>query len=252
MLEAETVDDAIKTLLKLQAVDLEILELEKAASQYPERLAEIDAELARHKALSDERSKELEEVERQRREIERNIAEQKEQVKKWEARLTEIKTPREYAALSREIDIAKKGMKNQEEEVLNLMEQAEALNKEIDAIERELLEKEKGYEGERKALEEKLAALDASRAELEARRQSIAEGVERQLLQRYDLIRQRRGGVALAVAEEGGTCGACRMRIQPQVYNDLLAGRPGIRMCSSCQRILYIQEESDTAEEATA
>ncbi len=241
-------DDAIRTLLRLQAVDLEILELEKAASQYPKRLEEIDAELAKHKALSDARSAELDEVERQRREIERSIQEQKDQVKKWEARLSEIKTPREYAALSREIDIAKKGMKNQEEEVLNLMEQAEALNKEIDAIERELLEKEKGYEGERKELEERIASLEATRSELLARRKSIADGVERPLLQRYDLIRQRRGGVAMAVAEDGGTCGACRMRIPPQIYNDLLADRPGIRMCPSCQRILYIPEDEATEE----
>ena len=48
-------------------------------------------------------------MERQRRRtLEQNIAEEKDKVRKWETRLSEQRSTREYAALAREIDIAKK------------------------------------------------------------------------------------------------------------------------------------------------
>lgn len=245
-------DEAINQLLKLQAIDIEIRDLEQSAEAHPARLAEIDADLAADRAVSDAKQAEHDELEKQRRNIEAQIQLQKDQVRKWEARLTEIKTPREYAALSREIDIAKKGMKNQEEEVLNLMEQAESLRNEIEKLEREILTKEQGYEEERSELQEKVATLTAQRAELDARRAAAAEGIDARVLSRYDLIRSRRQGVALAAAEPGGTCGACRMRIQPQLYNDIVSGRVGPTQCPSCSRILYVPAEEEEDEQGEA
>ncbi len=249
-------DERINKLLRLQEIDIEIRDLEQAAAAYPARLKEIDDELAADRAVSDARQAELDELEKQRRNIEANIQLQKEQVRKWEARLAEIKTPREYAALSREIDIAKKGMRNQEEEVLGLMEQAEALRNEIEKIEREILEKEKGHEAERTELQDKLAHLESETQRLSGGRDAATEGIDKRLLRQYDLIRSRRAGVALAAVTEGATCGACRMRILPQLYNDLVSGQAGIAKCPSCNRILYVpdadDEDENVADEAHA
>jgi uncharacterized protein len=236
--------EGIKALLKLQAVDHEIRRLEQNAAGFPTRLKEIEDDLAGDKVVSDQKQSELDEIDAQRRTIEAQIQAHKDQIKKWEGRLTDIKTPREYAALSREIDIAKKGIRNQEEEILNLMEQAEALNSEIETIERGILEKEKGYDGERTDLKEKLAALEKDRAELEGRRKDASTGIDRSLLSVYERIRARRGGIAMAAVQAGGTCEACRMRIPPQLNQELVTGiRQELVQCPSCHRILYVPDE---------
>ena len=243
-------DDSIRKLLKLHQVDLDILELERAASAHPKRLAEIDAELGAQRARSDALQVELEELEAQTASIASSIQEQRDQAKKWEGRLNDIKTPREYAALSREIDIAKKGIKNLEEEKSGLAEQVSAINSEIEKTERKLLDMEQGFAPERAELDAAIGAQEEAKAALMARRKEATAQVDRALLGQYNLIRSKRDGIALAEAQEGGTCGGCRMRLQPQVYNDLLVGRPGVRRCDSCQRIVYVPERSDDDEAA--
>lgn len=233
-------------LLELQAVDSEIRELEQAASGHPVRLKEIDDDLGADLAASDQKQAELDEIEAQRRVIESQIQAQKEQIRKWESRLMDIKTPREYAALSREIDIAKKGIRNQEEEILNLMEQAEALRSEVEIIERTILEKEKGYEAERNELKEKLSKIEEQRVDLDARRKEATDRLDRSLLSTYERIRKRRGGIAMAAVEPGGGCGVCRMRIPPRLVNELLSGSAaGLTQCPSCYRILYVPAASE-------
>jgi predicted nucleic acid-binding Zn-ribbon protein len=68
-------------------------------------------------------------------------------------------------------------------------------------------------------------------------RDQMAHGIERALLQRYEMIFSRRGGVAVAEAK-GGTCQGCRMRLPPQLYNELQRHEQ-IHYCPNCQRILY-------------
>ncbi len=236
-------DERLKHLLALQDIDSQIHELMEAAKAYPERLSEIDAELATERAESDAKQVELDGLEVERKNIEAQIQMQKDQLKKWEGRLTDIKTPREYAALSREIDIGKKGIRNQEEEVLNFLEQDEALQNEIEKIERTILEKETGYADERAELQGKLAAIESDRSGLDTQRAEAAGSVEKRVMTQYDRIRARRGGLAMAAALPGGSCGACRMRLRPQLYQELVTGRAGIAQCPSCMRILYVPAE---------
>ena len=242
-------DERLKQLLTLQRIDIEIRNLDKEASAHPKRLEEIDADLATHRTASDERTTELDEAESAKAKIEAQIQAHKDQIRKWESRLTDIKTPREYAALSREIDIAKKGIRNQEEDVLGYMEQGEALKNEIERIERDLLESEKGYENERNELQSKIATSDVDRAKLEERRKVAAEPADRRLLTSYERIRARRGGIAMAAAPEG-LCGECHVKVRPQPYQDLVTGKAGILQCESCNRILYIPENDEGAPDA--
>jgi len=47
-----------------------------------------------------------------------------------------------------------------------------------------------------------------------------AASIDDVLLQRYDMIFRRRGGLAVAVAKSG-TCQGCRMRLPPQLLQQL-------------------------------
>ena len=86
--------------------------------------------------------------ERERRQLESLLGMERDKVKKWEGRLGEIRTPREYAALSREIDIAKKTNDGQSEQVKELTAQAAEIQKALEAKEEELSEREAAAQAE--------------------------------------------------------------------------------------------------------
>ena len=90
--------ERLKALAELQKVDLEVVALRKSSEVYPRAMGELERELAQARSeLEAERAKLLD-VERQRRTLEQNISEEKEKVRKWEARLAEQRSTREYAA----------------------------------------------------------------------------------------------------------------------------------------------------------
>jgi uncharacterized protein len=70
-------------------------------------------------------------------------------------------------------------------------------------------------------------------------RDLMARNIDATLLQRYETIFSRRGGLAVAEAR-GGTCQGCRMRLPPQLYNELQKHLQ-IHYCPNCRRILYFE-----------
>ena len=57
------------------------------------------------------------------------------------------------------------------------------------------------------------------------------------LLAKYENIRRRRAGIALAPVV-GGTCRGCNRNIPPQL-NIVLQRADTIEICPNCQRIIY-------------
>jgi hypothetical protein len=57
------------------------------------------------------------------------------------------------------------------------------------------------------------------------------------MFKRYEFIRQRRNGTAIAPVREG-VCLGCNMNVLPQQFIDLQKGEE-ILQCPHCQRILY-------------
>ena len=143
--------ERLKALADLQKVDLEIVALRKSAEVYPRQMGELERELALATGEVEAERTKLLDVERQRRTLEQNIAEEKEKVKKWEARLSEQRSTREYAALAREIDIAKKANTTMAEELVELGKGMATLRETVKEKEQEHLAKvgDVGREAER-------------------------------------------------------------------------------------------------------
>ena len=57
---------------------------------------------------------------------------------------------------------------------------------------------------------------------------------------RYEMVLERRSGRAV-VEVVGGACSGCHMQIPPQMVIEILSSG-AIRVCPSCQRILYARE----------
>jgi predicted nucleic acid-binding Zn-ribbon protein len=229
--------DKLKALEELQQIDLDAGALSAEAEQIPRRRAQIDAALATaRKAYEAEKAK-LDGNEREKRGTEQLLTMERDKVKKWEGRLGEIKTPREYAALSREIDIAKKTNETQNENLRALAAQAEEIKKALDAAADALSEREMGAEAELEELASREAEFGKKLGELAGRRADAAKRVDPQLLARYENIKKRRAGIAVSPVT-GQTCGGCNRNIPPQLFIVLQRAESN-ETCPNCNRIIY-------------
>lgn len=237
----------VKALVDLQRVDAEILELSRAGEAHPKRLAELDAKLSQARVALEAEQTRLADNEKQRRDHESQSQAERDTIKKWEGRLSEIRTPREYAALSREIDIAKKSVENLEAQNVELRAAAEPIKKAIDDRQLEILSQNETVGAEAKEIRGQMGALKDKLAGLEGQRNEAKKTVEASLLSRYENIRKKRGVALVAVVN--GTCRGCHMSLPPQMFNLLRSGQLSIETCPSCHRLVYAP---DPPPEATA
>jgi predicted nucleic acid-binding Zn-ribbon protein len=232
--------EKLKALEELQQVDIEQAVVQAEALAVPRRRAEIEAGVGTVRKAWQAEQDRLAGIEREKRSQEQTVAAERDKVKKWEGRLAEIRTPREYAALSREIDIAKKTNESVGEQTKLLTAQAEEVARSIEALQEKLDEKESGAQEELEGLVRREAEHASRIASLEARRAELATRVEPALLTRYENIRKRRGGVAVTQVI-GGTCRGCNRQIPPQMAITLVRAN-SIENCPNCNRIIYVPE----------
>jgi predicted nucleic acid-binding Zn-ribbon protein len=109
----------------------------------------------------------------------------------------------------------------------------ELAEKELKARTEQVRESIRQHEESVPGVESELARLAGQRAATEAMLQA-------DLLSRYRRIADARRGIALAEAT-GELCGACHVRIRPQVYANLFKNED-LYYCDSCSRILFLRD----------
>lgn len=233
--------EKLKALEQLQKVDLKIRDLAAEAEQHPARLKQIESERNQARSALDQVRGRLADNERARRQNEQLLQLEKEKVRKWESRLNELKTPREYAALARELDVAKKTNQTAVEEIGKLAGEYAEIKKQADAAEQELAAKDAVVAREGADIQTILDGVQARMAELEAERKRLVELCDKSLVSKYERIRKQRGGLAL-VPVVAGTCKGCQRNIPPQMANNLLTSSE-ILSCPNCHRFIYAAEE---------
>ena len=232
--------EKLKALEELQQIDLDLNEIQAAIGAHPARRNEVETEVVTARKAWEAEQARLDQNERERRQLESLLGMERDQVKKWEGRLGEIRTPREYAALSREIDIAKKTNDGQSEQVKELTVQAEVLRKAVETREEELSEREAAAQAAVEEIEKKKGADEEKARALGTRRGEAVKAVDPGLLAKYENIKRRRAGVAIAPIV-GMTCKGCNRNIPPQLAITLQRAN-SIETCPSCHRIIYSAE----------
>lgn len=244
----------IVNLIRLQELDLKILELDRQKEELPEALRAAEADLSQKKRRFEEVSQKLEEVSLKRRAEEDELEEELQRLRKTQTRLMQIRGTREYQALLREIEEIKKANKQREETLLKLMEEQEKLQQEEEALRKEIEEAERRVAEERARYESLCKELEADKKRYLEERERLVEEIPQSLLRRYEFIRERKGGLAI-VAVENGTCSGCHMHIPPQLFNELQRDDKYYE-CPLCRRLIYYKRiyfpEPEEAEGAPA
>ena len=164
-----------------------------------------------------------------------------ENIARSEGRIKEIKTQKEYQAVSKEITAARKQKAEMEEQILQKIGRFEELKGEIAGLEEDLAALQGNITGQKAEVQARIDTLDAGIVKDNAAREEIVKGLSPSVIRRYSQLREQRRGLAVVEAR-GGSCLGCNMNLPPQLYNSLFRGDDLIT-CPHCQRMLILRQE---------
>jgi predicted nucleic acid-binding Zn-ribbon protein len=233
------VNAALASLVALQALDTAADLARRRLAELPAVEEALDARIASAAAAVDTAKAKLQESQRARRALEKDVAGVDGRLARFEEHKAAVKTNQEYTALLHEIATAKTEKDVIEERILVLMEEADGLSTRLKADEAALADAKREEETGRAASRVERRALEDELARLAAERSTHTPGVEARPLFLYEQLLKGRRGLAV-VRISGETCSACHVRLRPHV-TQLVRRNEEIVQCESCQRILYFE-----------
>jgi uncharacterized protein len=238
----------LQTLIQLQDVDLRMAALRAEIAALPKQVAQIEAKLAGSKAKVEAAQAAIKADETARRKHESDIKDQQERISKYRDQSLKVKTNQEYKALLSEINQAEAEIAKLEDKVLEIMVAADTRKETLKQAEATLKADTAENEREKEHARQQTASDQKQLAELSDQRQQLRSGVDEEALTHYDRVLKLRGSVMAAVYEDE-SCSACRVRLRPQVFQDVTTNQQFVT-CFYCNRILYYVPPPPKEEEA--
>jgi predicted nucleic acid-binding Zn-ribbon protein len=227
----------LERVIALQKLDTATHDAQKRLADAPERTAALDARLEAAKQQVAEPKTRVAENQAKRREVEKDVAMHQGRLSKFREQAMAVKTNQEYHAIQKEIGFAQTEIKALEDQVLELMLDADDQNAAVKRADKALADEQKTVEAEKKALAAEQIELQASIERLTAERKTLTAALDPKVLETFERVARGRHGVAVAEARDA-ICTICHVRLRPQVFNNVRRN-DSIIQCDSCQRILY-------------
>ena len=229
-------------LLEVQAIDSRLVKLEHRSAQLPERarLAEIDERLADVRRRIEAAEQDKHGLVRQQQAIEDEISGYEAKVEREEAQLYSggSSDAGHLQDLQDEIGGLKRRIGVLEDKELELMEQVEPIDAQLVSLADEKAALDAEAVELSKVLAEAEGEIDRERSAALSEREAAVAGIEPEALSRYEKVRDRLGGVAVARLE-GGVCGACHIKLSAVEHDRILHLPDDAEVrCEECDRFL--------------
>jgi predicted nucleic acid-binding Zn-ribbon protein len=229
----------LEKLIDLQRTDTNLRRLKSIIETAEEKRAEIEQEFEKHAFSIRELQSGRELLDTERRDLEKQIADNKNYLERAERNLKHAQNQKEYETAMREIDALQRQIVTFETQIVDKMAAVEELDKELESRADEINSMDSDRE---KALSGFDAEVDSAKREFEAeskRRQEVFATLPANLASVYNRLAQRsRDGIAVAEVV-GGSCSACFMALRPQMQLEVKR-MSSVVTCESCTRILYV------------
>lgn len=230
---------SLQSLLDLQAVDVRLGHVRSRLGAIPQKIATIEARsAAARKELDESKAAQLGTI-RDRKKYELDVEQWKERVRKYRDQTSQVKTNDAYKALQHEVEMAEAEIAKAEDRLLEQMVAGEDYDRRVKVSERRLKEIEESVRAERAEIEAEKASAEKDLSGLNSERANVVTGIPENLLNHYDRIAKKHGGMALAELRDD-RCAACGMRVRPHVLQEIHRdSTEKMFQCESCTRILY-------------
>ncbi len=236
----------MKSLLKLQSLDLQIEKLRLRETEIPKQKSKYDI----HKKRLEDELKSSENRHKslmlEQRECEGDIAGKQADIKKKENQLLSVKKNEEYQALLHEMEMHKKQIAIKEERIIAIMMELDEAKSCLEEDKKRIGGEQEEITAECSKIDGELAVAISDRKALEAQRGPLIAEIDASMLSKYERIRKAKKTGPALVPLQGESCSGCFMTITAQHVNEILAGDK-FMPCNHCGRLVYYAPKFDSA-----
>ena len=227
----------IERLLTLQRDDAELDGLQRRLHDLDAGVRALERERAEATTNLEKARAELAAEEKRQRELQSKFSEHKQLQEKNLAQLDAVKKAREATAAMSQIDITRRALMQDENDLQTAEQRARSLRDQVVARELVLMEVDERIRDTRTATAGEREIIERDIATARDKRDSSARDVSPRLLTAYDRLRRRGRGTPLAEIR-GASCSACNTAIPMQRRNQIMSGVT-IDACEGCGVLLY-------------
>ncbi len=233
--------EQMNLLKEVQGIDSEMLVIRETRQKYTDELDALEGECGQIKVMVEALTEELAGLEAERRQLQVELEKEQDRIAQVEGRLPQIQTQKEYVAVLKEIDAAKKETRETEEAMATKDEAISVLESDKLEKDQKLEELSTALAGRQEELASELATLQEQLDTKGSERDKLLAEIPITLRKRYQTLVNRRNGLAV-VGARSGACLGCNMHLPPQVFNSLYK-LAKIETCPHCNRMLYLAED---------
>lgn len=151
----------------------------------------------------------------------------------------QVRNPKELEALQASLDGLQRLRETVESQGVEALLKLEEVTAQLRQEQAALKTLEGKWTSGQSTLIEEETKLKRAYMQLKKQRESTAATLGETLMKRYETLRQRKGGVAVAPLQNA-TCGACHVQVPTGVVSAARSQENDNIVCPSCGRILYV------------
>lgn len=236
-------NDQLGLLIKLQKTDQNMVSISREIEKLPLEFERLKEKFLKQKEEFNLKENKLNTLEKDLRSKERKLAEIQENLKYYNAQIYKVKTQKEMEALDQEILTAKSEISRLEDKIIELIESIESLSKEVEIEKITINDEENKIINLEKKYQEDIKEKKNTLSNLKEAQRTISENINKSLLDLYYKLLKSKNNLAV-VPIKNNICQGCFMVLPPQIENEVRLTSNLIR-CQNCVRILYWEDSSE-------
>ncbi len=238
--------EQIYILIEVQKIETEAGKIKAEIDRVPEKLACLDEKLEKSEKKIKEKEAALDDFKKKYRALESDVQINLDIIKKNQAKLSIVKTNKEYQALLKGIEELKKKNSLMEDEMLGLLDLMEEAEKELTLGKSEHKAFEQRIFAEKNTIKKETETDEKKLARLVKEREKLIKSVKPDMLDVYEDVKRQVSAPVMARVT-GTVCNGCNMNIPPQMRNELQRFDT-LKYCPFCHRIIYWEAQEPKPE----
>jgi hypothetical protein len=239
--------EQITALVKLQRIEIEIRGIKAKLSTVDHRIEILDNQLLDVKQTLEDQESLIHELNQKYRTYESDVQMHLDRIRKSEAKLSAVKTNKEYQSSLKEIDDLKDMSSKKEDDMIEFLDRIEEAENVLKAKIAEFSKLEVQIKTEKEIIQKDAQEGRQRLGNLGADRETVRAGIDAKMLATFNQIKANQTNKIGIVAVKDAVCQGCHMNIPPQMYNELQRG-DSLKRCPICERIIYWKDQDRRSE----
>ena len=239
--------EQIISLVNLQRIEIETSSVKTKISNVDQRLGKLDDRLRDFTQVIEKQESVITELNQKYREYETDVRMNLDAIKKSEAKLSSVKTNKEYQAFLKEIDDLKVKNSRLEDDMIEFLDRIEEAENLLKAKTTEYAELQTRLNIEKEIIQKETEEGRRKLENLEAQLKTVSASIDAGLFATYNQVKSNQSNAIGIVAVIDAVCQGCHMNIPAQMYNELQRG-DSLKRCPICDRIIYWKKDNKRSE----